>query len=333
MSQENVGVTVDFLRLRTGPGLDFAIQRVLRPDTSLTIVEDQGTWLKVTVDGQDGFVMSEFVRRGEPESQFLAQQRDLLSLPLEPSTPLAAPDDGRASALAADIWNRYGGFLGALAERLGIDSAAAIAVLAAESGGRGVGPDGRMIVRFENHIFWQQWGKANEDAYNDHFRVNGPQVWQGHEFRADPSDGWLSVHTGAQSREWDAFSVAQGLDDTAAKRSISMGLPQIMGFNHGRIGYDSVQAMFDAFTQGEQAQLAGFFDFIAADAVAVDAIRAQDFISFAQRYNGIGQEEVYAGRMQSLVEGFHQLEPAAGTRGPARPTPSRRKKIKSQVLV
>lgn len=333
MSQDNIGLTADFLRLRVGPGLDFDIRRVLPPDTRLTILEDQGVWLKVMVDGQEGFVMSEFVRRGEPESHFLAHQPDLLSLPLEPAVTLATSAGGRAAELAADIWNRFGGFLSPLAERLGVDGGVAVAVLAAESGGRGMGPDGRMIIRFENHIFWQQWGKANEDAYNAHFRVTGPQVWQGHEFRPDPSADWLQVHIGRQSREWDAFTVAQNLDDNASKRSISMGLPQIMGFNHKRIGYASAAAMFDAFASGEQAQLAGFFDFIAADAVAVEAIRTQDFFTFAQRYNGIGQEELYAGRIQSLVDGFHQLEPMGGTRGPARRAPARRKPAKSPILV
>jgi hypothetical protein len=37
-----------------------------------------------------------------------------------------------------------------------IDAAIAVAVLAVEAGGRAFGGDGRMIIRLENHIFYDE---------------------------------------------------------------------------------------------------------------------------------------------------------------------------------
>ena len=99
-----------------------------------------------------------------------------------------------------------------------------------------------MIIRFENHVFWSLWGRNNPNAFNAVFAFNADVTWQGHKFRANVNAPWQDVHTGSQSSEWDAFHVAAALDANAAKRSISMGLPQIMGFNHKRIGYDTVEA-------------------------------------------------------------------------------------------
>jgi N-acetylmuramidase len=58
----------------------------------------------------------------------------------------------------ANAWNKYGGFLAPLSSQLNVDPGAALAVLAIESSGRGIGADGRMIIRFENHLFFNRWG-------------------------------------------------------------------------------------------------------------------------------------------------------------------------------
>ena len=104
-----------------------------------------------------------------------------------------------------------------------------------------------------------------------------------------------------------------GLDDTAAKRAISMGAPQIMGFNHAAIGYESVQEMFDAFSRSENTQLIGFFDFVqggSANSPSVLALQHQDFAAFAALYNGSGQAATYAGMMGNAFNAFHRLRSA-----------------------
>jgi len=67
---------------------------------------------------------------------------------------------------------------------------------------------------------------------------------------------------GKQDQEWRVFEFARKLSEPAAMRSISMGGPQIMGFNHSRIGYDSAGEMFHAFESDIRYHVLGLFDFI-----------------------------------------------------------------------
>jgi hypothetical protein len=94
--------------------------------------------------------------------------------------------------------------------------------------------------------------------------------------------------------------------------SISMGAPQIMGFNHQILGYDSVETMFEAFSLSERNQLLGFFDFVCgplATRERLTALQDLDFEAFAARYNGLGQAAQYAGLLQAAFEAFQRLSP------------------------
>jgi len=135
-----------------------------------------------------------------------------------------------------------------LSNQLDIDPGVAIAVFAVESGGRGFGTDGRLLIRFENHIFYEYWGKHNIMKFNQHFRYAPTQTWTGHQFRRSNSQGWLDVHIRQQNREWEGFEFANQLSSTDAKLSISMGAPQIMGFNYRWVGFSSVHEMLETFS-------------------------------------------------------------------------------------
>jgi hypothetical protein len=74
-------------------------------------------------------------------------------------------------------------------------------------------------------------------------------------------------------------------------KSISMGLPQIMGFNHDKIGYPSVQKMFNNFSKDIRYHILGFFEFL--DPLMLTALRNGDYKQFAHYYNGPGQAEYY----------------------------------------
>ena len=172
---------------------------------------------------------------------------------------MAAPDPIGLSGLSglrramAEIYNDKGAYIKRKASELGISASAAAAVLHVESGGRGFGGDGRMIIRFENHVFWEEWGRANPTLYNTHFTHSSNQRWKGHKFRKSPNDPFESFH-GMQGKEWEVLQFARSLSDTGALKSISMGAAQIMGFNHQGIGYNSVQEMFEAMCNGLPAR-------------------------------------------------------------------------------
>ncbi|MDI9548423.1 MAG: N-acetylmuramidase domain-containing protein, partial [Chloroflexota bacterium] len=108
---------------------------------------------------------------------------------------------------------------------------------------------------------------------------------------------WWAIHTGSQADEWRAFELAGRLDYRAAVESISMGRPQIMGFNHARVGYPTAEAMFAAFARrqdGEAAQIIAMLNYMLSDAELVRAIRQRDWREIARRYNGSGSVETYS---------------------------------------
>lgn len=333
------------LNLRQGPGSDQASLQLLQHQAALDVIHEEGDWLFVaTNEGYAGHVHRDYVARADATPQpaaapqpvaqpasarapqptaagvgqalpgFLAAMPDLISAPLAGDQIVLGPNAGPGAKLLSNIWNRYGGLLNALAAKLGIDPAVTVAILAVESGGNAFGPDGRMIIRFENYQFYHYWGKQNPDRFAQHFTYNRDRSWEGHTWRADPNQPFQEFH-GNQAAEWAALTFAASLDDTAAKFSISMGLPQIMGFNHQRIGYANVQTMFNAFQADERNHVLGMFDFIKADANMLQAMRNNDYTTFASGYNGPGQAAHYGGLIQKWVQAFGVLrqDPASAS--------------------
>jgi hypothetical protein len=323
MSDARGTTTVD-LNLREGPGTEFRVLLVLPPDTPVEIRGEQDEWLQVSGLGQAGWAHRGFVlleAQGVP-SGLLNTRSDGAGAPKAlDAVPLAAlaertirlgPGATGTERLAANTWNRYGGLLEALAADLRIEPGIAVAVLAIESGGRGFAADGRMIIRFENHLFQRQWGRQNPEVFNRHFSFNPEKQWLDHKWRQFTNQPFREFH-GTQDGEWAVFSFARSLDDTAAKLSISMGGPQIVGFNHAALGYESVHQMFDAFSADERNQIVGFFDFVqgpSRDSRRVLALQAGDFTTFASMYNGPGQAAKYGSLMQGLFDTFQRLKPA-----------------------
>lgn len=234
---------------------------------------------------------------------------------------MAPPDDEllrlgahptSAERLAARVWNKAGGLLSSLAGELQIETGVAVAVFCVESGGDGFGPGGRMLIRFENHHFFRHWGKAHGEVFNTHFRFDEKNPWAGHKWRASAEGEFELVHCG-QAGEWRAFEFARSLDDTAAKLSISMGSPQILGSNYAGAGFASVQEMFDAFSGSERRQIEAFFDFLQKSEARprmVPALRQMDFRRFAELYNGPGNAAAYGKKISLMYETFQRLRAA-----------------------
>ncbi|KQL53436.1 hypothetical protein AN964_07975 [Heyndrickxia shackletonii] len=61
-------VTVDGVRLRSGPSSDSSILRVLQKDQVVTIQSQNGNWVKVTVDGGNGWISKDFLSSKEKVS-------------------------------------------------------------------------------------------------------------------------------------------------------------------------------------------------------------------------------------------------------------------------
>lgn len=315
-TKPRAGMTLTRTSLRAGPGTQYEVLEALPPQTRFQVLDGKDTWLRVTALDKEGYVHRGFVvLDGEAGlTGFLRLRPELAEIPLEApeseAIVLEADAVNPAAKAVAEVWNRYGGLLAVLAHELRIDPAAAVAVFVTEAPcGRGFADDGRMIIRFENHVFFHEWGKRDPDRFSEHFMFDAQKQWQGHRWRPSPDQPWRDFH-GDQSAEWKVFQFACSLDDGAAKRSISMGAPQIMGFNYAALGYESVQEMFEAFSASERNQILGFFDFIKgslANSRPIQALQQQDFNTFAAFYNGPGQAALYGGLIESRIQLFHSL--------------------------
>jgi hypothetical protein len=177
-----------------------------------------------------------------------------------------------------------------------------------------------MIVRFENHIFFEQWGKNHADLFNQHFDFNrDPKLsWQEHKWRPSSDGAWQPQHLWEggldvnQRAEWEVLNFAMSLAAHEAKLSISMGASQIMGFNYSVIGYESVEEMFDAFSKDARTHFLGFFDFVKRDEGRVQALQARDYVSFASSYNGPGQAASYGAMVRQSIDLFDEIRRRQG---------------------
>lgn len=211
----------------------------------------------------------------------------------------------------AITWNRIGGLLALLCDQSGISPAAALAVWKVECGDLGF-VRGKPVLRFEPHILFSRWGKDHGTLFDRHFQFGGRAGvegarWQRHCYRPSGSGEWRTFH-GDQDSEYRALALAETLaGKETASLCASFGGPQIMGFNHDVIGYESALSMRRAFERSERWQVSGFFDFCAVKGI-IKALQTEDWLSFATTYNGPGNAAAYAAKIgESHIEADHLL--------------------------
>ena len=206
----------------------------------------------------------------------------------------------------AEIYNLKGKYLKDTAAGLGIDAASVAAVLQVESAGHGFAMDGKMIIRFENHIFHAQWGKDNKATFNKHFKFNADKAWTGHQWRRDESGEWVTCHQ-SQASEWEVIEFARSLADEAALKSASYGAGQVMGFNHETAGFKNVTEMFNQMSGTLRPQLDGMFGFITNNQTCMAGLKAKDYVKFASGYNGSGKADEYGASIESAANAYSRV--------------------------
>jgi N-acetylmuramidase/Peptidase M15 len=225
--------------------------------------------------------------REEPE---LHRGRVSLRMPMRLNAQL-----GQALALQRS-WQEIGNLLKRLALRTGIQPDAALAVWNVECGDLPF-RRGKPVLRLECHKLWDYWGRSNVALFNQHFQFGGNNgleglPWMNHQFR-QPEGDWKALHT-AQATEYEAFGLAQRLAGLeVACLCSSFGGPQVMGFNHGKLGYPDARSLFHSFGKSQRAQVLGFFDFCQTENL-IPALRGLDWHAFARIYNGPSRVNSYA---------------------------------------
>jgi hypothetical protein len=95
-----------------------------------------------------------------------------------------------------------------------------------------------------------------------------------------------------QSKEWLAFNDAFSKNKTAAMEATSIGIGQILGLHWKRLGYESVNAMWDDAKKGIDRQIWQICKFIDTDKELKAAIIAHNWHIVATLYNGAKYKEM-----------------------------------------
>lgn len=165
------------------------------------------------------------------------------------------------------------------------------AVAEVESAQSGFLPDGRPVILFERHKFYQFTKGAH---YLTHPSICNQE-----------RGGYLG-----KEREWQRYDQAQELNANAAALATSWGKFQIMGFNYEACGYASVGEFVAAMCESEAKQLDAFVNFIKSRGLD-DDLRERNWATFARVYNGPKyRENHYDEKLQAAYQKYSRLRPA-----------------------
>lgn len=172
---------------------------------------------------------------------------------------------------------------------------------------------GEPLILFERHWF----DKLTNGKYRG-MKVDSSRIPDSARTISSPIAGGY----GTVGIQHEKLSYCVSLDRTAALKSCSWGLFQIMGFNHVRAGFPDmllsvpgkiipseltpspgIQRFVNAMYRSVDDHLAAFVNFILADKRLVKALRDRDFKTFKRIYNG-PKENGYEKKMQDAYEGL-----------------------------
>jgi hypothetical protein len=173
------------------------------------------------------------------------------------------------------------GELAAIAQEFGLTEAHARTVIEVETSGKGYDSMGEVAFLFEPHKYYQHVPQEKlQTAINQGLAY---KFWKG-----------PGSYPKTPVLRWEQFQKAARLDETAAIKSASWGLGQIMGSEFEEAGYDSPQEMLVAFYKSEAEQVRAMFRLIRRRKLDIQLKRFPDMAAcreFAKRYNGAAYEK------------------------------------------
>jgi hypothetical protein len=157
-----------------------------------------------------------------------------------------------------------------IGRKIGVGEDEIHAFMEVESAGSGFDGQGRPKILFEPHWFYRLLSGAKLSR-----AVSAGLAYPKWGMKKYPRESYTRL------------AAALEIDETAALKATSWGLGQIMGVNHGMIGYASVQEMVREFMADEEAHLDGMIAFLKASKLD-DDLRAHRWDVLARGYNGPG---------------------------------------------
>lgn len=142
-----------------------------------------------------------------------------------------------------------------------------------ESGGAGFLDDGRVVIRFEPHVFHEKTG-GRYAASHPHLSYKN----------------WNPNNPKGVEHSWALFKEACTLDATAAVLSTSWGMFQVMGYNFRACGCKSLPEFVARMERSMDEQLALTVEFLMSTGMAA-LLRTHQWAELALRYNGKGYKK------------------------------------------
>ena len=155
-----------------------------------------------------------------------------------------------------------------VAKNNGLRVSTFMAIVEVESGGEGFdSKTGKILIQFEPSWYRKLTGYA-------------------------PSGLWSVNKVDVQSKEWLAFNDAFAKNPTKAMEATSIGLPQIMGFHYSKLGFKTVNELWDYAKKGLPQQVDLLARFIKLNPQLIKAFNNKDYHMIAYIYNGSKYKEM-----------------------------------------
>jgi len=176
------------------------------------------------------------------------------------------------------------------AASIGIEQDVMSAIVSVEASGVGYDKAGRPKVLFEKHKFWKHLGAGEQ---RNIAVANGlaRQKW------VSPANGGYADQS-TDDKKWQLIQRAAALNEGAALMSVSWGAGQIMGEYWDELRYISLAEFVVAMASSEDAQIDAMARYIRWAGLVDECVR-KDWRGIAAGYNGTGQIDVYAPRLQA----------------------------------
>ncbi|OZI23027.1 peptidoglycan-binding protein [Bordetella genomosp. 9] len=159
------------------------------------------------------------------------------------------------------------------ADMLDVPLASVKAVNEVESRGCGFLPDGRPVILYERHVFYDRLAAHGIDPAPHAARL--PAIVN------TESGGYAGG-----AAEYRRLAMATAICAPAALEAASWGAFQVMGYHWQRLGYASIDDFVARMRRTEGDQLDAFVRYVQADAALSKALAGRKWAAFARGYNG-----------------------------------------------
>ncbi len=165
-----------------------------------------------------------------------------------------------------------------IAANFGLKFAHIKAIFVVEAGGKSgfLAEDPNIPVTLEEgHIFYKYLKQKGRDV--DAIARNYPTICY---------PRWTKAYYKKGKAEYERYLLAAKIDEECAMLATSWGMGQIMGFNYKAAGYTSLNMFVSAMYTSERDQLLAMCKFIKSNTKMYNALKTEDWATFAKLYNG-----------------------------------------------